>query len=369
MRGRSFSPIASIAVLALTCTIAVTSLAGCRIMAAGGRATSALFSSPRKVKKLENPIDKDARLAVLWVGHATALVQIDDKVILTDPVFTSSVGQVSKRVVEPGLEVKNLPPIDAVLISHMHFDHLSLGSLSEIERKVRMLVMPRGGVVYLTDFGFPVVELGPWALWEKDGLRITAAPVDHVGYRYGIDDAWMKESFTGYVIEYHGIKVYFGGDTAYDQRLFVDAATRFPGLDLALLPIGPLEPREVMRRFHMDPAEAVQAFFDLGARRMVPIHYDTFVNSTDNPGDALRALDLAQKKWDLGTREIATVAIGERRVFLKTGEGPARDPVKVKDPGGWNTPASTSSSSSPSTPKPAPKPAPKDDIPDDDRLD
>ena len=163
MRTRAALPLS---MLVLTCALACSSLAGCRLMGAGGRAAGALLSTPRKVKKLDNPIDKDARLAVLWVGHATALVQIDDKVILTDPVFTSSVGQLSKRVVEPGLEPKNLPPIDAVLVSHMHFDHLSLGSLSEIERKIRMLVMPRGGVVYLTDFGFPVVELGPWTAWE-----------------------------------------------------------------------------------------------------------------------------------------------------------------------------------------------------------
>ena len=107
---------------------------------AGGRARS----SRRRARstKLTDPIDKNARLAVLWIGHATALVQIDDKVILTDPVFTSSVGQLSKRLVEPGLDPENLPPVDAVLISHMHFDHLSLGSLEMIERKVRMLLMP-----------------------------------------------------------------------------------------------------------------------------------------------------------------------------------------------------------------------------------
>ena len=173
-------------------------------------------------------------------------------------------------------------------------------------------------------------------------------PVDHVGYRYGVDDAWMTQSFTGYVVEYHGIKVYFGGDTAYDQKLFVEVGQRFPGIDLALLPIGPIEPRELMRRFHTDPGEALQAFIDLGAKRMVPIHYDTFVNSTDEPGDAVKGLTAAQKKWDLGKREVVVVAIGERRVFLKKGEGPSAEPDKAKDVDSWSTPAS----------KPADKPAP-----------
>src|SRR5690606_26103988 len=97
-----------------------------------------------------------------------------------------------------------------------------------------------------------------------------------------------RESFTGYVIEHDGLKVYFGGDTAYDQRLFVETAARYPDIDVALLPIAPIEPRDFMRRTHLDPDEAVRAFIDLGAKRMVPIHYGTFINSTDAPGDALR---------------------------------------------------------------------------------
>lgn len=337
-------------------------LSGCLVTRAVGRATSALFSSPRKVAKHKSAIDKEARLAVLWVGHATAIVQIDDKVILTDPVFTGTAGQVVKRLVEPGFDPANLPPLDAVLISHMHVDHLSLGSLSMIEKNVRMLLMPPKGVTYLTDFAFPVLELKPWQAWEKDGLRVTAAPVDHVGFRYGVDDPWMKDAFTGYVVEYHGIKVYFGGDTAYDQNLFVSTGARFPGIDLALLPIGPIEPRTIMRRFHTDPGEALQAFIDLGAKRMVPIHYDTFVNSTDNPGDALRGLDAAKKKWSLGTREIVPLAVGERRVFVKKGQGPAPEPPPEATP----PPA-------PAPPAPAPAPpapeSPADDIPEDDRLD
>lgn len=344
----------SLRALACVGLLACPLLAGCKIGQAAGRSVGSLFASPRPVKKLTNPIDKQARLAVLWIGHATALVQMDDKVILTDPVFTGSVGQFSKRLVEPGLDPENLPPLDAVVISHLHFDHLSLGSLGMIEPKVRMLLMPPTGVQYLTDFSFPVLELRTWQAWEKDGLRVTAVPVDHVGFRYGVDDAWMKEGFTGYVIEYHGLKVYFGGDTAYDQKLFVEAGERFPNIDLALLPIGPMGPRDIMRRFHLDPAEALQAFFDLGAKRMVPVHYDTFVNSTDDVGDALRELAAAQKKWSLGTREVVPVAVGERRVFVRVGEG-----------------TSVTAPSAPTTKPPAPpaRPPPKNDVPDDDKLD
>lgn len=303
--------------------LGLVALPACRVGRAASNGVGALFSSPRKVKQCTEPTTKDTRLGVLWVGHATALVQIDDRVILTDPVFTDTVGQVASRLVEPGIDPKHLPKLDAVLISHMHFDHFSYGSLEDIEDKVRALILPATGTTYLPDsFSFPAWELHTWQAWEREGLRITAVPVDHVGFRYGVDDAWMKQSFTGYVIEYHGMKVYFGGDTAYDQKNFVETALRFPKLDVALLPIAPLEPRDFMRHTHMDPREALQAFVDLDAAHMVPIHFDTFVNSTDKPGDALRELGKAQKNMVLTPRTVNPLAVGERRTFIKAGEGP-----------------------------------------------
>jgi L-ascorbate metabolism protein UlaG (beta-lactamase superfamily) len=344
-------------------------LPSCLIGRAGLHASAVLFSTPAKVVKNRHPVAPDARLAVLWVGHATALVQIDDKVILTDPVFTDTVGQVSKRLVEPGIDPKDLPPVDVVLVSHMHYDHLSLGSLEMIQSRVRTLLLPRGGTAYLTDFSFPAYELATWQTWSKGDLRVTAVPVEHVGYRYGLDDAWMPEAFTGFVVEYHGLKVYFAGDTAYEQAKFVETAQRFPKIDLALMPIAPIEPRDFLRRFHVDPAEALQAFLDLGAKRMVPIHYDTFVISADEPGAALRALSVAQKnaqaKWDLHDRVIAPLAIGERRIFLKPGEGVTREDAASEPEPIDSVPATTTSTPAP---PPAPTPTSTSKIPDDDKF-
>ena len=114
-----------------------------------GSSISALFGYPKKIKnKITNPKVDDARLAILWVGHATMLIQIDDKFILTDPVFTETVAFLSKRLIEPGIDVENLPPIDVALISHLHPDHLSLGSLEMIENKIKELVVPEGGLLY-----------------------------------------------------------------------------------------------------------------------------------------------------------------------------------------------------------------------------
>lgn len=278
---------------------------------------TALVSEPAPVpRKAAHPYRADARLAVLWVGHATALIQIDDRVILTDPVFTSTVGLLSKRLVAPGLDPEALPPLSAVLISHMHFDHLSLGSLERIEAKTRVALVPRGGLVYVPDFAFDTVEVAPWQTWEDRGMRMTAVPVEHTGDRYRIDGAWMTTSRTAWVVQYHGITVYFGGDTAYERDLFVRARARFPRIDVALLPIAPIHPRPQKRLHHTDPGEAVQAFLDLGARWMIPIHYDTFVNSTDAFGEPARVLRrvIAERRLPRGSAHI--LEHGEQRVLI-----------------------------------------------------
>lgn len=279
-----------------------------------GRTLALSFEDVRPVtNKLRDPVRPDAGLSVLWIGHASALVQIEDKFVLTDPVFTDTVGQISKRLIEPGLEPKALPPLDAVLVSHMHFDHLSLGSLEMIEGKVRDLFVPQRGLLYVPGFSFPSWELARWESWEKDGLRVTAVPVRHVGFRYGMDGEWMTTSYTGYVVEYAGYTVYFGGDTGY-TRGFRQTAERFPKIDLALLPIAPIEPRDFMCRTHLDPDEALRAFHDLRARYLVPIHFDTFVNSDDALGVAPRELQRLAAQQQLGAR-LVFLSHGEQRVL------------------------------------------------------
>jgi N-acyl-phosphatidylethanolamine-hydrolysing phospholipase D len=232
-----------------------------------GRNTVAFFSTPRAVpNKIERPYRPDVGLSVLWVGHATALVQMDDRMILTDPLFSTTVAQLHKRVVEPGLEPKNVPRLDAVIISHMHPDHLSYGSLDMIEPKVGCLIVPKGGLVYVPNYSFRAAELGRWASWEDRGLRITAVPVRHSGFRYGVDSAWMT-SYSGYVIEYRGMRVYFGGDTAYQAEFFRETGRRFPGIDVALLPIAPGRPESFMEDKHIGTEQALTTMIDLGRRK------------------------------------------------------------------------------------------------------
>ncbi len=272
-------------------------------------------------RRATDPAKPDARLAALWAGHATVLVQIDDKFVLTDPVFTDSVGQISRRLVAPGVTPDRLPPLDAVVVSHTHFDHLSLSSLRALEGRAARLFVPAGALVYVPNYAFPAAPLKRFASWASpDGLRVTAVPVDHVGGRYGIDQLWMGETaHTGYVISYHGLNVYFGGDTAYKQEYFRQTREKFPKLDLAILPIAPINPRDFMRHTHMSPEEALRAFADLGAERMMPIHFDTFINSTDREGEARERFKRLVAGRKLGPERVSVLEIGERRVFVPKG--------------------------------------------------
>jgi N-acyl-phosphatidylethanolamine-hydrolysing phospholipase D len=285
-----------------------------------GRVLERNLSAPRQPAKIEHKIRDprrgDARLSVLWIGHATALVQMDDAFILTDPVFTRTVGVLSPRLVEPGLDADDVPMLSAVVVSHMHFDHLSYDSLAAIEHKTPIVLLPPGARANVPRYAFESRELGRWESYDAAGVRVTAVPVRHVGGRWGIDQAWQRRAFTGYVFEYHGLSVYFGGDTAFDGEHFAATRARFPNLALALLPVCPTEPREFMRRTHLDTMEALEAFSLLGAQHMVPIHFDTFINSDDQPGDCPRLLRRHMRERGLGEDRVAILAIGEQRVLI-----------------------------------------------------
>ncbi|MEM9863136.1 MAG: MBL fold metallo-hydrolase [Myxococcota bacterium] len=247
--------------------------------------------------QLPEPRVPGAQLAALWVGHATVLLQLGERYVITDPVFTNAVGQFSSRLVDPGLSLEAVPALDACVISHMHFDHLSLGTLSSLETRIDRLFLPVHGRRYLPSFDFPMEEVPKWVRRHHRGLRLTSVPVRHEGHRYGFDDAWMGESYGGWVVQSEEHTVYFGGDTAWQEEHFAHVAATFPSIDLALLPIGPVFPRAFMDSHHIDGRQAIDALRILNADAMIPIHYETFAHGADRPGEALRyfreALDAA----------------------------------------------------------------------------
>jgi N-acyl-phosphatidylethanolamine-hydrolysing phospholipase D len=271
---------------------------------------------PPPPRMITTPILKNANLAVAWVGHATVLFQIHDKVFITDPLLTNTIGMLVKRFVKPGLDPSLLTRLDFTLISHLHFDHFSYGSLDMLPKNGALLV-PLGALDYTPDFGFSEVdEMKPWEVIERDGVRITAVPVQHFSGRYGFDTPWLGNTgYTGYVVEYGGYAVFFAGDTGYNPELFKEIGRRFK-IDLALIPIAPGSSAGFGSRIHANPRGALEIFKDVGAKYMVPIHYGTlFYGSDANPNEPLDRLLEEAKKQGLLDRVIG-MQVGEQRVLF-----------------------------------------------------
>jgi len=222
---------------------------------------------------------------------------------------------VVKRYIQPGLDPSLLTRVDFTLISHIHFDHFSYGSI-EMLPKNGTLVIPLGALRYTPNFGFKAIrELKAWEVIEEDGVRITAVPVQHFSGRYGLDNAWMTDfGYTGYVIEYRGYAVFFAGDTGYHSELFKEIGRRFE-IDLAIVPIAPGSSSGLGSRVHTSPLGALAVFKDVGATYMLPMHYRTMAYGSDSnlaePIERLREVAADEGMLD----SIVDLEIGEQRVL------------------------------------------------------
>lgn len=224
-----------------------------------------------------------------WLGHATVLLTLGGLRIMTDPVFAPRMG-LSKRNVPVVLTPQEMPPIDLVVISHNHRDHLDEPSIRAIESQMQpRYLTPLGIDQILTRWGVAperVTTLDWWASGhplpsEPDKLKATCVPAQHWSMRTPFDR--NATLWGGFVLEAGQDTVYFVGDSGYFDA-FVEIGRRFPQIDLALIPIGAYDPRWFMSPQHMDPQEAGQVFLDVGAQRFLPIHWGTY-KLTDEPLD------------------------------------------------------------------------------------
>ena len=231
--------------------------------------------------------DNQGGISITWIGHATTLIQAGGMSILTDPIFSDRIGGFFKRMAPPGVQGWLLPRIDVVVISHNHRDHLDEDSVLALGPRTTYVV-PLGMARWFKQRGlWRVVELDWWETTEITGPRggravITLVPAQHWSAR-GLGDQ-NKSLWGGYVIDAGGRRFFFGGDTGYPAA-FRQIGERYPDLDYALLPIGAYAPRWFMRPQHMSPEDAAQAFRDLGARTLIPIHWGTFHLSDEPMGE------------------------------------------------------------------------------------
>lgn len=259
-----------------------------------------------------------SKLSVTWVGHATTLIQIDGVNILTDPIWSERCSPVSfigpKRYTPPGIKIENLPRIDIVILSHNHYDHTDLPTLKQLEEKFHPLVFTGIGnrKLLLAEGLKNVKEMDWWEEIKTNDLSITFTPTQHFSGR-GLFD--RDETLWGsYLISGEKEKVYFGGDTGYYSH-FREISERLGPIDVAILPIGATEPRWMMEPVHVDPIQAVQAFVDLKAKYMVPMHYMTFVLSDEALDSPVPRTKEELKRSGISEDHFIPLKIGESRFF------------------------------------------------------
>src|ERR1700729_2903472 len=245
----------------------------------------------------KNPIlVSPEELGITFIGHSSFLIQIGGRKLLMDPVFAERLIAL-RRLRRPGVKIKDLPAIDMVLLSHARMDHLNRPSLrrivahnNKVAGRAPIAVVPWGVEDLVSDLGFArVVTLEWWQTKSIGGLEITMTPCKHWGARFFKD---THRGFGGYVIRGGGHALYHSGDTAYFDG-FTHIGKRLKP-EVALLPIGAYRP-DSYRGVHTCPEEAPQAFLDLGARRMIPMHYGPFRLSQEPMDEPVERLMAAAK--------------------------------------------------------------------------
>jgi N-acyl-phosphatidylethanolamine-hydrolysing phospholipase D len=269
--------------------------------------------------------------AVTWIGHATMLVQIGGLNILLDPVFSQRASPVQfagpKRHQAPGIALDQLPPIDLVLISHNHYDHLDTASVQALSKQAAgspLFVVPLGVKKWMLGQGVErVQQLDWWDTLQFAGLEVHFTPVQH----------WSARSLTdrratlwgGYALLAPDFHLYFSGDAGYSPD-FKDTQQHFAsrqtpalggGFDLALIAVGAYEPRWFMKDQHVNPAEAVQVHLDLKAKRSIGVHWGTFDLTDESLDQPPIDLAIARRAKGMPQHEFDVMAIGQTLKLLK----------------------------------------------------
>ncbi len=276
---------------------------------------------PIKVKNKSFPLPQEknaiGELSITFINHATCLIQIDGKNIITDPIWSKRASPVSwagpKRVRKPGVPFQNLPKIDVILISHNHYDHMDLDTINKIiNRDNAKVIFGLGSSYYLNEKSAKnSIELDWNQSKNIDGLEYYFLPSRHWSKRTFNDT--NKSLWGAFVIKGVSKKVYFAGDTGYSNH-FKKASKQFNDFDLALIPIGAFEPRWLMKSSHLNPADAMQAHFDLRSKLSVGIHHRTFQLTDEAINEPnLQLQELIKKKKP--TSPFITLAEGETRVI------------------------------------------------------
>jgi L-ascorbate metabolism protein UlaG (beta-lactamase superfamily) len=259
------------------------------------------------------PPVEPGRVAITFIHHATFLIRSHDTTLVTDPVWARRVGPWGlfgpRRVREPAIPFRELPPIHAALVSHNHYDHMDLAALGPLTRSGATVVTPLENGRYLGWRGIrPAVELDWWESCRLGAAELTLVPAQHWSNRALI--ARNAALWGGFVVRLEGRTIYFTGDTGYWQRLWDELRARFAPIDLALLPIGAYEPRWFMREMHMNPDDSARALLALQARRALGMHYGSWRLTDEGIDDPLNALAAARVRHAIDAERFSAALPG-----------------------------------------------------------
>jgi len=264
-----------------------------------------------------NPPDRIVGGAITWVGHATFLVQVDSLNILTDPLWSERVGLLNSRLglvrhTPAGIPWEKLPPIDVVLISHNHYDHLDYPTVIQLEEEHQpVFFVPLGVGELLDTWGITNwIEKNWWEGESINGVNFIAVPAQHQSRRALHDH--NTTLWSGWVIDASVLTLYFAGDTGYFNG-FQEIGNRLGPIDLAMIPIGAYEPEWYNAVYHVNPAEALQAYLDLNARYFAAMHWGTFDQSEERLSDPPRELLREVRRRGVDEDKIWVFAFGETR--------------------------------------------------------
>jgi L-ascorbate metabolism protein UlaG (beta-lactamase superfamily) len=218
-------------------------------------------------------------LRAFWIGHASVYVELDGQRLLLDPVFAERVSPLPvgpKRFHPPPIALADLPQIDAVLVSHDHYDHLDMATVQHLAARGTRFFVPLGIGAHLERWGVPLTQIEEMEWWERKtlgGVEFVCTPSRHYSGR-GLNDRsatlWSSWSVRG-----PSHRFFYSGDTGYGTH-FKDIGSRLGPFDMAFIKIGAYGPGPSWIDIHMPPEQSVQAHRDVGAKRMFPVHWSTF---------------------------------------------------------------------------------------------
>ncbi|WP_413373623.1 MBL fold metallo-hydrolase [Paenibacillus taichungensis] len=306
------------------------------------------YTVPKHPPELDYLHANRAETTITWIGHSTFFIQYHGLNIVTDPVWAEKMG-FQRRLGAPGIPIQDIPPLDVILISHSHYDHLHLASLRKLVTAKTLLIVPDGLKRKMVRKGFHRCHEMKW--WEHitlGGVKITFVPAQHWTRRTLFDT--NTSHWGGYVFEQNHPAVipseesaamsenhdhensraegtddpieasadhpnggppviYFVGDTGYFQG-FKTIGERFD-IGVTLMPIGAYDPEWFMTSQHVTPEEALQGFVETGSQLMVPMHYGTFKLADDTPKEALDRMDVERERLGINAERIRVLGHGE----------------------------------------------------------